>query len=518
MKSSGILKHTFTVGSLTALSRVLGLVREMLQSRLIGAGMAQSAFTFAFAIPNMTRKIFGEGALTAAFVPVFKGELERGEIESARRLARAVMTCLLMILASVSALTVIGVSVYLGWAPAVSERMGVTLSLVRILVPYMVFICGAAFGMGVLNALGRFAEGAFMPALLNVVWIAALGVLCFVPGWSLETRVKFVSWAILAGGLLQMSFLFRCMVKRGFSPVPTLAGAFSQKARIVWRNTLIAVVGAGAIHINYMLDQVLAQYASNWAAGVIGYAERLMDLPLGVIGVAFGTVLLPTFAGCFARNDIVSAREAFLSSIGNMLFVMIPSAVGLFALAPVITSVVYEGGTFGPADTLRVARAVSAYSVGLCFFGLQKSIVPWFHAQGDMKTPLKVSIGTVFLNAALNLLAVWLLPVEWRHVGLAVSTAFCAAISCVPLILLARRKNGSFGFAALLPRLVRMLFAAVVMYAVLYFAAPRCLAFCGRLLSLVILIPLASLIYFPLAGLGALKARFLSGFRRGKHL
>ena len=240
------------------LSRVLGLVREMLQSRLIGAGVEQSAFVLAFAIPNMARKLFGEGALTAAFVPVFKGAVERGETEEARRLARAVMTMTMLILGAIVLLAVLGLTAFLHPSSLLStslhlsspsERTVLTLKLVRILLPYMIFICGAAFGMGVLNALGRFVEGAFMPAFLNIIWIAALGGLCFFPGLDLPTRVTIVCWAILAGGAAQMIFLFRCMAKRGYSPKPLFEGILSGEARQVWRNTAIAAMGAGAVQV-----------------------------------------------------------------------------------------------------------------------------------------------------------------------------------------------------------------------------------------------------------------------------
>ena len=429
------MKHVFTVGAFTAFSRVLGLVREMLQSRLIGAGVEQSAFTLAFAIPNMARKLFGEGALTAAFVPVFKGEVERGEIESAKRLARAVMTMVLLILGAVVTLVVVGLTVWIGLRPetgdAGSVRLGLTLRLVRILFPYMILICGAAFGMGVLNALGRFAEGAFMPAMLNIVWIGTLGVLCFFPGWSVATRVTVVCWAILAGGVAQMAFLFRCMAKRGYSPRLAFSGFRDAKVALVWKNTAIAAMGAGAVQVNYMLDQVLAQCAAPWAAGVIGYAERLMDLPLGVVGVAFGTVLLPTFSGHFARNDAEGARTCLRKSILQMLAVMIPASVVTFFCAPWIVWLIYEGHAFDQTATVRVARALSVYGLGLCFFAVQKCLVPFFQAQNDMRTPLRISVETVVLNAALNILAVVLLPVEWRHVGLAGSTSFCALAGCL---------------------------------------------------------------------------------------
>lgn len=434
----GPLRHVFTVGSFTALSRVLGLVREMLQSRLIGAGVEQSAFVLAFAIPNMARKLFGEGALTAAFVPVFKGMVARGETEDARRLARAVMTMVMLILGSVVLLAVVGLTVWLDVRPEtgglLSERMALTLKLIRILFPYMIFICGAAFGMGVLNALGRFVEGAFMPAFLNIIWIATLGTLCFFPGLSLQMRVTVVCWAILAGGAAQMAFLFRCMAKRGYPPRPAFSGLLSGEARQVWRNTMIAAMGAGAVQINYMLDQVLAQFAAPWAAGVIGYAERLMDLPLGVVGVAFGTVLLPTFSGHFAKGDVEGAKTCLRRSVLQILALMVPASIVTFFCAPWIVWLIYEGHAFDQAATVRVARALSVYGLGLCFFSIQKCLIPFFQAQNDMRTPLRVSVQTVFLNAALNVLAVVLLPVEWRHVGFAASTSFCALVGCVLFI------------------------------------------------------------------------------------
>ena len=433
---STFLRHVFTVGGFTAFSRVLGLVREMLQSRLIGAGVEQSAFTLAFAIPNMARKLFGEGALTAAFVPIFRGEVERGEVESAKRLARAVMTMVFLILGAVVALAVTGLSVFLNlepgtWNLELGARSVLTVKLVRILFPYMIFICGAAFGMGVLNALGRFVEGAFMPAFLNLIWIATLGTLCFFPGLDVPTRVTVVCWAILAGGAAQMAFLFRCMRKRGYGFRFLLPDFRNERFRLVWQNTAVAAMGAGAVQVNYMLDQVLGQCAAPWAAGVIGYAERLMDLPLGVVGVAFGTVLLPTFSGHFAKGDVEGAKTCLRKSILQMMVLMVPASIVTFFCAPWIVWLIYEGHAFDATATVRVARALSVYGLGLCFFSIQKCLIPFFQAQNDMKTPLRVSMQTIVLNAILNVLAVVFLPIEWRHVGLAASTSICAFVGCI---------------------------------------------------------------------------------------
>ena len=468
-RGGSILKNTFTVGAFTSLSRVLGLVREMMQSRLIGAGVAQSAFTLAFALPNMARKLFGEGALTAAFVSVFRGEVEEVGVAKAARLARAVMTTVFLMLGALVSTALAGLVVARCGADAYgfTERTRLTLSLVMVLMPYMLAICGAAFGMGVLNALGKFTAASLMPALLNVFWIVALAILCIVPCESVVARIHFVAFAILVGGFAQLAFMFLCMRRAGVSPRPTFKGWGDAKVRLVWRNLGIAAFGAGAVQVNYMLDQVLAQLAAPWAAGVVGYAERLMDLPLGVIGVAFGTVLLPTFSGLFAKGDAAGARDSLVKSVNSLMFVMVPAAVGLAVVARETTSVIYEGGEFDAVATMRVARALAVYAAGLGFFGFQKILVPWFQAQKDMKTPLHVSVATVCLNATLNVLAVWLLPVEWRHVGLAASTVLCAAVGCTMLAVLARRRNGPLGLARCIVPLLRTGFASALMAAAL---------------------------------------------------
>ncbi len=523
---SRTLRNVFTVGAFTALSRVLGLAREMLQSRFIGAGIAQSAFTLAFAVPNMARKLFGEGALTAAFVPVFKSEVEAESLEKAGRLARAVMTMVVLMLAAIVLLVIGGLECAVSFREAFgiedTERFRLTIGLVKTLIPYMIFICGAAFGMGVLNALGRFKASSFMPSLLNLFWIGSLGVIAFFPEMPVSRRIHLVSVTILLAGAVQMAFMLWCMARVGVKPWLSFTGWADEKVRLVWRNLGIAALGAGAIQINYLLDQVLAQLAAPWAAGVIGYAERLMDLPLGLIGVAFGTVLLPTFAGLFARRDEAGAREALVSSVNSLLFVMIPAGIGLVVLAHEVTAVIYQGGQFDALATQRVGRALAVYSVGMGFFGFNKVLVPWFQAQHDMKTPLKVSLKTVGLNAFLNILAVALLPQEWRHVGLAASTVVCAAAGCALLLREARRRNGDLGMARCVGPLVRILLATGVMAGALVAARPFVSAWCqpagerlGPILALGVLVTFG-LIAYALTALAFMRRQLsaLRGLRR----
>ena len=515
-RKGGILRNAFTVGAFTALSRVLGLVREMMQSRLIGAGVEQSAFTMAFAIPNMARKLFGEGALTAAFVPVFKGTVETDSLEQAARLARSVMTMVLLMLGAfvVLAFGALGVFADMHRSMGVEdvERFTLTVGLVRTLLPYMLFICGAAFGMGVLNSLGRFRASSFMPCLLNLCWIGVLFWLSFFPELGLDQRIRRVAVAILAAGGLQMAFLMWRMHVAGVTPRLSFKGWRDPKVRLVWRNLGVAALGAGAVQLNYLLDQILAYCASPWAAGVIGYAERLMDLPLGIVGVAFGTVLLPTFSGLFARGDIEGARDAMRSSVQSLMFVMLPAAAGLFVLAPEVTGVIYQGGAFGSEATTRVARALAVYSLGLAFFGFTKSLVPWFQAQNDMKTPLRVSLATVVMNATLNIAAVVLLPEEWRHVGLAASTVVCAAAGCALLAVFARRKNGCLGLAPAAKPVAAMFAASLVMAAALVAIRPL-VASWNQVFSLAALVTAGAAVYV-VAMLAMLRGRVKPLVRR----
>lgn len=470
------MRNAMTVGAFTALSRVLGLLREMLQSRVIGAGVAQSAFTLAFALPNTMRKIFGEGALTAAFVPVFKTTLQRDSPEVARRLVRAVATVLLLSLVAIL-IVVFGAlealeAVASGWCEGERGRLELTLSLVRTLAPYLLFICAAAFGMGVVNALGRFKAAAFMPCLLNFCWIGALAVLAFDDGSTPEVRVRRVAWAILGAGALQMLFMARQMAKHGFSPVPVWREWWTPRTREVWRNTALAALGAGAVHFNYLLDQALAQLAAPWAAGVIGYAERLMDLPIGIVAVAFGTVLLPTLSDHFARGDRDGARQTLSKSLVASLAVMLPASAALSVVAHPAVAAVYAGGAFDSVAVVRVARALAVYALSLGFFSVQKVMVPYFQAQHDMRTPLRISLCTVAANATLNVLAVWLLPEEFRHVGLAASTGICAMLGAGLLLAAAFRRDPRLLGRTEAKALARILAAALAVAAAIILLRP----------------------------------------------
>ena len=460
------------MGSLTMASRALGLVRDMFQSRIVGGGVEQSAFTLAFLVPNLLRRLFGEGALTAAFLPVFKAEVDAGRREEALALARAVATMVVSLLLALVLAGMLAAGAALSWwTPAAADpagRAALTLRLLRLLLPYGVFICAAAFCMAALNALGRFFASSLVPCILNLVWIAALAsIAVFAPGWEPARAVTAASGAIVGAGALQFAFLFFALRRRGWTLAPRFRGWRGEKVRLVWRKTGQAAVGAGAVQISTACDQALAQVAAPWAAGVLAFANRLVELPLAVVGTAFSTVLLPVFSGRFACGDRDGARAEFLGAVRRMMVLMVPAAAGLALLAPDVATVFFQGRAFLPRDAARVARAASCYAPGLVFFGVNKALVPWFQAQGDVRTPVRISLVSVAANGVLNVLAALALPVEWRHAGIALATVASAVLSSAMLAAAARRRNGAMGWARLARPAAAVAAAAAAMSAAL---------------------------------------------------
>lgn len=467
--SGSINKNANLVGVLTGLSRVFGLVREMLTSRLIGSGVEQSAFVFAFTIPNLFRKLFGEGALSSAFIPVFKNEQEIDGKSRAEAMARAVSSMVTLLLSVICVLGLLGICCALPYTETGGKANSV-LRLTRIMLPYAVLICVAAFAGGILNSFGKFGKAAFAPALLNLVWIATLCGLYFFPELSKYERVRIVAWSVLISGVMQLVYLVRAVHGCGISLRPTFSGWCEENVRLVWRNTFIGAVGMGAGQINLMLDNFLAMWAAPWAPAAISYAERIVYLPLGVVATAFATVLLPSFTAHFAKNDHRGAAATLVESAEDVLLFMMPAALGLMVLAPDITRVIYEGGNFLPEDSVNVSRALMCYAPGLLVFSVNKILTPWFYAKKDVTTPLRVGLWMVGANAFLNIVLVLTLPYEWKHAGIAGSTVICSAISCIVLACKTRDNEGErVSFGSLAGPAVKYLVASLLMCAAVLF-------------------------------------------------
>jgi len=462
LRRSNVTRNAALVGSLTAVSRVLGLVREMLTAKLFGTSLAQSAFVVAFQIPNLFRRLFGEGALSAAFVPAFSHSLTNETQAEAALLARRVVTLLACLLTAIVALGIITAWVVM---PAVEPggRMALTLPLLRIMLPYAVFICLAAILMGMLNVLGDFSTPALAPTLLNVVWIGTLAGICPWLPEDIWIRVVAVAWSIVVAGVLQLAFLWNALRRRGWSLRPQWDGLRDERVRGVWRRALPAALGAGVVQINVCLDAGLALWAAPWAPSALTYADRILYLPMGVVATAFGTVLLPTFSRQFSEGKLDDLKATVTSALSDLTFLMIPATAGLVLLAPQIVAVLYQRGEFVAEDTMRTARALACYAPGLVIFSIHKVFNPLFHSMRDTRTPMYVSAGVVALNLVLNITFILTWPLEWKHAGIAVSTVISSAVACVILARLAVLRLGRFHWRGPVLMLFKSLLAAVLM-------------------------------------------------------
>lgn len=441
------LRSTAVVSACTGLSRVLGFVREVLMAQLFGTTLAKSAFDVAFLVPNLFRRLFGEGALAAAFIPVFTDSVEREGRASAALLAGRVMALLGVTLAALVVAGLVAISLGLRYLP-LGERAAAVLPLLRIMLPYMFFICLVALCMAILNSYHRFAAPAATPALLNVVWILALLFVCKRFGDTPGERIRGVAWGILVAGVLQLAVQVPALWRQGCLPRLSLSWKDPRVATVLLRMWPVAV-GMGVFQVNAVVDRLLALFVAEWAPAALTYAERLIYLPLGVIATALGTVLLPTFSKQAAQGQNAQIRETLGAALRHLLLVMIPAAVGLLVLASPIVQLVFawRGGEFSDASTVYTARALLFYAPGLVVFSLYKVLVPAFYALGDTRTPVRIGVGAVVMNLVLNVVFIMTWPQGYRHAGLAFASVLASLANSAVLAVLLHRRIGSPGWA-----------------------------------------------------------------------
>ena len=430
-----VLRSAALVGGLTAVSRVTGLLREMLMSRCFGTGVAKSAFNVAFQIPNLFRRLFGEGALSAAFVPVFTETLEREGIEAANRLTGRVAGLLVAVLGVITALGILVALALQHTVCAPDSRWAAIMPLLRIMMPYAPLICLAALSMGVLNAMRQFAVPALAPVLLNLVMIVAIVAVCPLLPNDPMLRIRVVSWSVLVAGALQVVVQLPPLARRGVKPQMLFSWRGDAALGRILKTMAPMMVGVSVVQIYVAMDGVIAMWAADWAPAVLGYAETIAYLPLGLIGNAFGTVLLPTFSRQVVANDFDAVRDTLEHALRNALIVTAPAAVALTVLALPVVEVIYLSppGRFTHQDAIWTMRALAGLAPGLLFFSVQKVLTPVFYAFKDTRTPLRISLWGVGLNFALNILFVVTWPQGWKHVGLVVSTVIASAINSVAL-------------------------------------------------------------------------------------
>ncbi len=426
-------KSLITVGGLTSISRLFGLLREMLMSHFLGASVIADAFIVAFKFPNFFRRFFAEGAFNAAFVPEFAGVLaSQGKLQ-AKEVANQVFTWLTCILCIFVGLVVIFTpSIIHIIAPGfcdTPDRLAYAIEFTRITFPYILFISLAALLSGVLNSLNRFAAAAATPVLLNIFMILALLLVVEKPGFALCVGV-------ISAGVVQFMWLYYAAAKQGFNlrlQKPVLSPSVSRILTLM----VPGAIGAGVMQINIFVDMILASTLPTGSLSFLYYADRLNQLPLSVFGVAIGTVLLPNLSKALRLGNNKDAVNLQEKAISLGLRLSIPSALGLVLLAYPIINLIYGHGSFSSESVMATAPALAAFAIGLPAYILSKVFTTGFFAMQNTKTPLKIGLITVAVNLLLNLLLIG----QFLHVGMALATGFAAWVQAFLLAFKLREKS-----------------------------------------------------------------------------
>jgi putative peptidoglycan lipid II flippase len=447
METRKIIQSTGVVGALTLVSRGMGLVRDILMAGLFGTSMAMSAFVVAFRIPNLFRALFGEGALSSAFIPVFVETRYKEGDAAGWVLARRVITLTGAVLAVLVLAGILATTGLLSFAE-LGAKSRLILSLLRIMLPYLFFICLAAVLMGAMNALHRFFIPALVPWLLNATLIAAMLWVCPRLGDTQERQIYGVAAAVGVAGLLQWMVPWPAMMRLGWSPRPIWSFRDPRLTRILLLMGPTAL-GRAVTQVNVMIDSLLAAWIAPWAPAALFYSERLIYLPLGLIATALGTVLLPVFSGHAARNDHAAIRTTVQHSLRLLIFIMVPAAAGLFVLSEPILRMIFEWRSFSAESTRLTALALRCYAPGLLVFGLGKVFVPAFYAMQDTRTPVRVGVVTVAINIVLSVALMLALPLPWKHAGIALATVIAETLNGLAMAVALHVRIGSPGWRAI---------------------------------------------------------------------
>ncbi len=460
--SRSVARSAGLIGAATMTSRVLGLVREQVMAYLFGAGNAVDAFNVAFRIPNLVRDLFAEGAMSAAFVPTFTRYLARDGRDSAWRLGSQVLNALLIVtLVLVVAGVVFAeplVRLLAGDYAEVPGKFELTVTLTRVMLPFLTLVALAAACMGMLNSLDRYVVPALAPALFNVASIAVTVIAVPTLVWLGQPTIYAMAYGVIAGGLAQLMLQWPALRGEGFRHRLVLdpnEPGLRQILLLMGPGTL----GLAATQLNVFVNTWLATGEGTGAVSWLGYAFRLMYLPLGIFGVSIATASLPGIARRAANKDLDGLRDSVSSGLAMMLTLNVPATIGLIVLAHPIVALLFERGQFTATDTAATAGALMAYAVGLTGYSVVKIASPTFYALGQSRTPVMVSVLSVLTNAALNL---WLVQL-YGYRGLALGTSITALLNAGLLLVLLRRRLGGLGLAHLSSVLARVAAAGVVM-------------------------------------------------------
>ncbi len=431
-----LLKAVTTVSGYTMLSRVFGFVRDILIAAVLGAGSVADAFFVAFRFPNLFRRLFAEGAFAAAFVPIFSSILEIEGREKAREFADHAFAALLVILALFVALMELAMP-WAMWVLApgfddVEGKMEMAMEMSRISFPYLLFISLVSLQSGVLNSLGRFAAAAAAPVLLNLVLITAM--LAFRD--ALQTPGHVLSWGVFTAGVVQFIWLIWHCKSANF-PIRLVRPRFSQKVGLLGRRILPVVFGASLYQINLLIGTILATLIADGAVSYLYYADRVTQLPLGVVGVAVSTALLPALSRQLAAGDDAAAANSQNRGLECALLLTLPAMAALLVIPLPIVSVLFERGAFGPAETQATATALMAYATGLPAYVLIRVLTPGFFAREDTSTPVRIAAAAMMVNIFFNLIFMQV----WGHGGIALASSIAAWINAGALAVVLKRRG-----------------------------------------------------------------------------
>ncbi len=454
----GILKAAGILGSATILSRIMGMIRDMVVSRLFGAGMATDAFFAAFQIPNMLRRFFAEGALTAAFVPTFSETLVKEGQERARELANLCFTMLFVVTVAVTLLGVIFspqiISLMFPGFIKVPGKFEMTVLLNRVMFPYLFFISLVALCMGILNTLRHFFTPAISTVFLNISMI--LAALFLRPFY--QYPITALAVGVLIGGLIQLLLQLPVLWNKGFRIKP--AFEFNNpKLKKIALLMLPATLGVGVYYLNITVGNILASLLPQGSVSYLYYAQRLFEFPQGVFTVSVAQAVLPSMSRQAAEGDLHAMKDSLNYGIRLTLFVTIPALAGLIICAEPLMTLLFMGGEFDYKMALYSANALIYYSVGLTCVALVRVLAPAFYALKDTRTPVVTAFIAFLLNLAFSLL----LMRPLLHGGLALASSLSALVNMLLLLWLLRKKVGSIGGRQMLATAYKALFASIPM-------------------------------------------------------
>ena len=505
--TSKLLRSTAVVSQMTFISRIFGFVRDVVIARIFGASLAADAFFIAFKIPNLFRRLFAEGAFSQAFVPVLAECRETDGDPAVRHLINAASGTLAFILLVVVAIGVIAAPVLITiFAPGFLQdtaKLDLATALLRLTFPYLLFISLTALAGSVLNTYGRFAIPALTPVLLNLALIAA----AIVVAPRLEQPVMALAIGVLVGGIAQLAVQLVALMRLGFLPIPKIAFA-NAKVRKILRLMGPAMFGVSVAQINLMLDTLIASFLQTGSISWLYYSDRLVEFPLGVFGIALGTVILPTLSARFSEGRPQSFSGTLDWALRWVFLVGFPAAVGIAVLAAPMLSTLFQYGALTERDVVMASRSLVAYSSGLMGFILIKVLAPGFFARQDTRTPVRIGIIAMSANMVMNLIFVFPLA----HAGLALATTLSAYINAALLFAALRREGVYRSDTAWRPYLLRIVSASSVMGLVLWWGTDLVSTWSAwtgwtRAWNLTMWIAIGVLIYFAALWLSGLRPR-----------